>query len=161
GDFEGQPVRAEEAKAVAAAEALKAPGLEDDLAPGGGHPFEQGVDIGPAVGGEGDHVDPLLRVLAQTHHEQLIVTRGGQVDQAVVLGDFPQAPLVAVKGPFQLKIGDGVADVADLGDTAHDGSCCRSDGRLSDWADPQIGSATTSIMAFVASACSTRGALPS
>ncbi len=119
GDFEWQAVGAEEAEAVAAAQALQWARLEDDPAARGRHLGEEGVHVRAAWSGQRDDVNPLLLVLAQAHHIGLVMAGGGEVRHAVLVAGVDQAPDITIEGPLRLQVGKGVADVSDFTDAAH------------------------------------------
>jgi hypothetical protein len=81
----------------------------------------QGVDIGAAVCGQRDHVDPLFFGLAQAHDMMLMRAIGGEIDHAVLLARLDQFPLVGIKGALGLQIGQGVTHITNFCNAAHSG----------------------------------------
>jgi len=118
-DLERQAVLAEEAEAIAAAQRVELLGREHDLAAIIGDLGVQRIDIGAAVCGEGDDVDPLRVGCAQTHDIELVIALSGKVQHPVLLACFLEAPDVAIEGGLGGQIGHGIADMANFADTCH------------------------------------------
>ncbi len=83
------------------------------------HLIVQCIDIGAIVSRQCHHVHPLHIALPQAHDIELIMPLGGEIGQPVFLGDQLQLPGIEVKGPLCRQIGHGIADITDIGNTAH------------------------------------------
>src|SRR5687768_6863450 len=79
----------------------------------------QVLDIRAVIGSERDHFDAVRLRLVEPNHMVLVVAVGLEPGQAFCTRDLYQAPVVGIELALGIEVLDAVADIADLGHSAH------------------------------------------
>lgn len=79
----------------------------------------QGIHVGAAIRRQPDHFDVVGLGPVQPDHVMFARPLGLEPGQAIVAGNFDQAPVLCIELPLGLELLDPVSDIANFRHTTH------------------------------------------